>query len=616
MIRKLMGTTALAALALAAAGTAAQAQTAPQRFSNVVVFGDSLSDPGNLAQFGQAPPAPYVGGRFSNGPVWAEQLSPLLGGTPVVSRAFGGARSTAERPIDVQSQVSAQLAATPALNPNGLYAVWIGANDYFQFFSAPTADPTAFARGVATNAGTAATRLMAAGARNVLLFNLPNLGDTPGGRANGPAASGQANQITLLHNAFISQTARDIQAATPGSRVIVVDINTLSAAFNANPAAYGFSNTTVPCFTGTALTGACATPAGAAGTTFFDPIHPTTATHAVIAQFTAGTVAAVVNGPEGIAAQPELGLIMHENATGAVTARLAGARSGTGMLGLTSAQAGEDGRFGIFLYGNYAEGDRDPISGRAGFDYDGYTLAIGADYRVDDNVMAGMSFGYGDATQDLDFNAGDASLQAYTLTGYVSTAFDGFHADGTLSFSFDDYDRIRRATFLAAAPTGTASTHGNTYGAALNTGYTFGTESVGVGPVAGLRYINTEVDGYTEDGAGPLALTVQQTNAESLVGSIGAQVTGRFGGDTAIAPYASLAYEHEFLGDARRVFATLAGGQRAEADPQAGKRGSVVGGFGLSVGTDEAQATFGYEGTVANKDRQDHAFMARIRAGF
>jgi outer membrane lipase/esterase len=231
--------------------------------------------------------------------------------------------------------------------------------------------------------------------------------------------------------------------------------------------------------------------------------------------------------------------------------------------------------------------------------------------------MAGMSFGYGDATQDLDFSAGDASLQAYTLTGYVSTAFDGFHADGTLSFSFDDYDRIRRATFLAAAPTATSSTHGNTYGASLNTGYTFAMGTLGLGPVAGLRYINTEVDGYTEDGAGPLTLTVEQTNAESLVGSLGGQVSGRFGtGDTTIAPYASLAYEHEFLGEARRVFATLAGGQRAEADPQAGKRGSVVGGVGFTVATGEAQATFGYEGTVSNKERQDHAFMARIRAGF
>lgn len=63
----------------------------------VVVFGDSLSDNGNLfAQTGQ-PPAPYFQGRFSNGPVWVEQLfGPLnspIQGTGVagnVDLAFGG----------------------------------------------------------------------------------------------------------------------------------------------------------------------------------------------------------------------------------------------------------------------------------------------------------------------------------------------------------------------------------------------------------------------------------------------------------------------------------------------------------------------------------------------
>ena len=44
---------------------------------NIVVFGDSLSDNGNLYeimkhQLPQSPP--YYKGRFSNGPVWVEHL--------------------------------------------------------------------------------------------------------------------------------------------------------------------------------------------------------------------------------------------------------------------------------------------------------------------------------------------------------------------------------------------------------------------------------------------------------------------------------------------------------------------------------------------------------------
>ena len=46
-------------------------------FSQIYAFGDSLSDNGNVfAATGMGfPPAPYAQGRFSNGPVWAENLA-------------------------------------------------------------------------------------------------------------------------------------------------------------------------------------------------------------------------------------------------------------------------------------------------------------------------------------------------------------------------------------------------------------------------------------------------------------------------------------------------------------------------------------------------------------
>lgn len=72
------------ALGLAASG-AASAQ-----FSQMIVFGDSLSDVGNVFAVTGSPPAPYFGGRFTNGPVWAEVAADAWG-IPLTNYAYGGA---------------------------------------------------------------------------------------------------------------------------------------------------------------------------------------------------------------------------------------------------------------------------------------------------------------------------------------------------------------------------------------------------------------------------------------------------------------------------------------------------------------------------------------------
>ena len=72
---KLRNSASLAALGAALFGAALMATPAQaQKYDKIVVFGDSLSDNGNLALFGAAPPPPYSDGRFSNGDVWVQQL--------------------------------------------------------------------------------------------------------------------------------------------------------------------------------------------------------------------------------------------------------------------------------------------------------------------------------------------------------------------------------------------------------------------------------------------------------------------------------------------------------------------------------------------------------------
>src|SRR6185503_7186924 len=74
------------ALVFLSAATVANADS----FSAIVVYGDSLSDNGNLFAASGQPPAPYFQGRRSDGPVAVEQLAGALG-VPLVDFAWIGA---------------------------------------------------------------------------------------------------------------------------------------------------------------------------------------------------------------------------------------------------------------------------------------------------------------------------------------------------------------------------------------------------------------------------------------------------------------------------------------------------------------------------------------------
>src|SRR4051812_49975707 len=144
----------LPALVLSALVAVAAPKADAAQFSGVYVFGDSLSDAGFYRPFlsGLGLPAPVVStlGRFTTnpGPVWSELVSTYYGVTPSPSNANssnifaqGGARvvadSAATPPGGAQRPVSTQISeyfsrTGGTADPNALYAVWAGGNDFPQ----------------------------------------------------------------------------------------------------------------------------------------------------------------------------------------------------------------------------------------------------------------------------------------------------------------------------------------------------------------------------------------------------------------------------------------------------------------------------------------------------
>lgn len=237
-------------------------------YSEMVVFGDSLSDVGNNYQ---APP--YWNGRYSNGPVWVEYLDTRLGLAPLTPSSMGGTdyATGGAQTADMVGQALSYISG-PGVDPNALYVVLGGANDLFN-----NPDPSAIAPAIA-NLATVILDLAANGAKNFLVPDLPDLGLTP-------AASFDPVGASLLSAAFnqaLETALAQIEAAAPVN-ITMLDLYGLLDNAAANPGQYGMTDVTDPCIG----------QASCNGYLFFDDEHPTTQAH----QFIADAAAAALPEP-------------------------------------------------------------------------------------------------------------------------------------------------------------------------------------------------------------------------------------------------------------------------------------------------------------------------------
>ncbi len=301
------------------------------QFTDLYFFGDSLTDTGsiygvtstlNSRLFGLVPvtpAAPYVNGRFSNGPVWAEQVALRLGQpgdaapAPVPLSIFGTVPGTGNNyaiggartgvggalgsfdsffPTGVLAQINNYLTQKGTADAGALYFMGGGGNDLRDI--AKLADSTARANAAFAAADLTAYgmyTLYAAGARNFLLMNGANIGFIPesiqGGLVN------QGIEASYYFNYRLAEWA-GVLGGLQGMKLSTFDLfgfyNNLFVDTLNGGSVYGFTNPATPCIPTTPNAPSCAT------SLFFDSIHPTTAVHQLVGNAVADQIASFWGG--------------------------------------------------------------------------------------------------------------------------------------------------------------------------------------------------------------------------------------------------------------------------------------------------------------------------------
>ena len=274
--------------------------------NKMIVFGDSLSDNGNFYEHlkHQVPKSPpYYEGRFSNGPVWVELLVasyfPENSKAHLMNYAVAGAAvvDDDDEPIfTLRSEVDSFMRAHQnVVDPNDLYVLWIGANNYL-------GDPDNIEQSVAdVNAGIKSTlqRLADKGAKYILVLNLPDLGRIPEARVNNTVS--EWTMLSEMHNALLLENVEALKKSYPSVQWLYYDVKSALDEMLTNPARNGFTNVTDSCYEAaldeltvvpsvikiaatininSANAGACD------GFLFFDPVHPSALAHRIMAEKT------------------------------------------------------------------------------------------------------------------------------------------------------------------------------------------------------------------------------------------------------------------------------------------------------------------------------------------
>jgi len=299
-LKKIVGVSLLALSAFAPAGSALAG--APQRF---VVFGDSLSDPGNafvltgdvaVPPFSLIPNAPYARGglHFSNGATWVEQLSLLDHAIPSAGPALlhpvlfsnyavGGTRARTPTPpeqfFDLSTQVGLFLRDFGGQAPaDALYIVFVGGNDLRDVLTAPAQGPSIIGGALSAIQNNLLT-LHAAGAHNFLVANAPNLGLVPAVRLLG--AQDAATSLASQFNEGLKSILEGLEFAL-GLNIVPLDVFTILSQVVATPSAFGLTDVTQPCIAvDTKVHPFCSNPSTFL---FWDGIHPTVAGHRILAE--------------------------------------------------------------------------------------------------------------------------------------------------------------------------------------------------------------------------------------------------------------------------------------------------------------------------------------------
>lgn len=524
-------------------------------YSNLIVFGDSLSDAGWVTDADGAvrftnKVGPAYGAGEAYGPVSPMLLGRQLGlsgeGLAAANAggknwAVGGYRT--DQILDTVNNLYLAPSGFRA-DPGALYYLTGGGNDFLQ----NRVLTVQMAAQAADRFADSAQALERAGARYIMVWMLPDISKTPAAALSYPSDAIK-DYISTLSSAY--NDALIARLSRMNAEIIPLNVPVMLAEVLASPATFGLAadqDLIGTCFNGDGCTenpvyGVSSATPDPTKLLFNDGVHPTIAGQSLIAAYAYSLLAA----PWEISLLPEMAhgtLRSHQDQLRAQWQADWEAWQAVGQW--RSFVNGGGQRLSYDVYESDADGN-------------GYSLNVGGSYRLDEAWRVGLAAGFYEQSLEAGNADSDYDLRSYLATAFVQYQQNRWWGELAASVGYLDYKDLERQFDLGQATRSEkGDTDGDLWSLSGRIGYDIAQSADSpwhLSPFVSADYARVEVDGYAEDSARSTALEYgdQKRNSKRL--GIGLQ--GLYDLNQQTRLFGEVAMEREYEDDASEVDMSL-----------------------------------------------------------
>ncbi|MEM8786195.1 MAG: autotransporter domain-containing protein, partial [Pseudomonadota bacterium] len=364
-----------------------------------------------------------------------------------------------------------------------------------------------------------------------------------------------------------------------------------------NPGAFGYTNVTDPCLGNPSCT-------GFDEYLFWDGFHPTETGHQLVAALVAASLG---NASDALAASAlgETGIWMRQRGSRMAFNRLNNLRNISGE---------GDEIAGVYASGERVQADLDGSGDRSQYDYNLTSYRLGFDKKIKRGLIAGIAAGF--TNSETEGELVDFDGQAVQFDAYAGLDTFNFFANLGVGFgtgSYEDYER--RIPGLPLKNT-SETIDAIQYSAGAEVGYRFGFDGIQIVPMAGLDFIHSSVDGFTESSDVGTGFNVGDQDVDALVGSLDLMLQKAWGneGGTSYTSYFRAGYE-DFLSysGAEYDVALQGSGAGGTIDPDDPDAAGTNFGLGFAAGfANSAYLGFDYGLDLRNGEGTAHSGQLRL----